>query len=338
MVDTVVIVALPAEDDYVNKISSEKKPHLTLMYLGENLDMDRLPEVVQYIQHVAKTSMHRFGLSVDRRGTLGDKGADVLFFEDGWQTREIKEIQGYLRADPNISVAYDLSKKFPKWIPHLTLGYPETPANPDTRDYPGLHHVTFDRLALWVGDSEGPEFRLESYDYSVGELAMSDGLVEMGASFAEAFFDEDALEHYGKLGMKWGVRSTKSPTGVQLQAKPGSRVKAKGGANMDASEDAKRTATQKQVAKKSSTDALSNDELKQLVERMNLEASYERLAAQSRGNNIVRKMFSEPKYRNQQIEGLERLTKPAKRGAVAALTVAGVRKAIKKTDLSGIGN
>lgn len=299
----IVIVALPEEYDYVNKISSEKVPHLTLMYLGDKLDDEALPGVVQYLHHVCKTSMRRFGLSVDRRGTLGDKNADVLFFQDGWQTEDLKDVIGYLLANDAISNAYNQAKKFPNWVPHLTLGYPDNPAKEDNRDYPGINYVNFNRIAIWVDDSEGPEFPLKGY--SDMEIAMSSS--EIGESFSEYFFTEDTLAHYGVKGMKWGVRRDRTPTGVEVKETPGRPVKTKGGRYEKPSEDAKRTAIQRQKARSSSTDSLSNQELKQLVERMQLEANYDRLMKQRAGSSWVQKMFTNKDHREKSIKNLEGL-------------------------------
>lgn len=328
-----VIVALPSEEDYVNRISSEVKPHMTLLYLGENLSMDHLPEVVRYLEHVAKTSMKRFGLSVDRRGELGDKDADVLFFEDGWQTKEIQEVQGYLRSDPHIARAYDLSKQYPKWVPHLTLGYPETPAKEDPRDNPVFHYVDFDRIAIWTGDYDGPEFRLKGYEYPMVEHSATSLI---GESFVDDILEND-ISHYGVKGMQWGVRKDNSgPTGVALKTKPGKRVKATGGKFEAPSEDAKDAATKKQIARKSTPDALSNQDLKKLVERMQLESNYNRLLKEQQGNDIVRKLFTNKKYRDQSIDNLEglrdtsvSLINKAKRSTPGS--------AINRTDLSKIG-
>jgi hypothetical protein len=97
---------------------------------------------------------------------------------------------------------------------------------------------------------------------------------------------EDFLEHYGTKGMKWGVRKSRSvstgPSPVQLDARPGQRVTAKGGGGHSAHPDAIAAVTAGQKAKRSSTDTLSTQELQQLVTRMNLEQQYSKLAAQQR--------------------------------------------------------
>lgn len=79
---------------------------------------------------------------------------------------------------------------------------------------------------------------------------------------------EDFIEHFGVKGMKWGVRKRAS-TLVS---------KAKGGPKEPASEDAVKAKALKKTAKTSSTDALSNKQLQDLVTRMNLEQQYSRLS------------------------------------------------------------
>jgi hypothetical protein len=92
----------------------------------------------------------------------------------------------------------------------------------------------------------------------------------------------DHLAHYGVKGMKWGVtrRSDGSPQEVSVtQPTPGKRLKTSGGRNLPASPDAIAAAAARQKARRSTTNALSNQELQQVVNRMNLEQQYARLAA-----------------------------------------------------------
>jgi len=194
-----VIVAIPREEDPVWKYSSEKKPHCTLLFLGE--DQSKSMEIAAYLQHAVNiTDRGPFGLSVDHRGTLGVDEADVLFFRKDWAYKDLASFRTILLKDKNIRDAYDSVEQFPEWNPHLTMGYPQTPAKKDDRDYPGFHWVEFDRIALWTGNYEGPEFRLE-YNYDAPlEVAMS----------TTAQKGEEFVQHHGVKGMKWGVRKARS--------------------------------------------------------------------------------------------------------------------------------
>lgn len=177
----VVIVALPSEDDYVNKISSEKVAHMTLLFLGDMSKVQNLDKILDFTEHAANEMLKRFSMEVDHRGVLGPDQADVLFFKKTrWSGFEcINSFRLALLQENNIRTAYDsVQGQFDEWIPHLTLGYPATPANPDDRDYPGFWSVNFDRIAVWIKDFEGVEFLLKSYD---------DAEVMMGKSFVENF-------------------------------------------------------------------------------------------------------------------------------------------------------
>jgi hypothetical protein len=87
------------------------------------------------------------------------------------------------------------------------------------------------------------------------------------------------LEHFGVKGMRWGVK--KGPQAVSVTANAGKKVKAKGGARQVASEDAIRAAVGKQVARKSTTDALSNAQLREVVTRMQLEQQFSQLGGRT---------------------------------------------------------
>lgn len=204
----VVIVAIPEKDDYVWNISSEKVPHMTILNLGDALSDEDVAHAMGYIEHAANTSLRRFGLSVDRRGTLGKDDADVVFFDPAsWDLEEVRKFRTFLLREDKIHTAVDLTPQFENWMPHLTLGYPSAPAKPDPREHHGIHYVNFDRIALWVDDFAGPEFELKRYSH-------------------------DVVEHFGVKGMRWGDRADDSD--VQVANKVMASAHKSGQADMQA--------------------------------------------------------------------------------------------------------
>lgn len=204
---SLVIVAIPAEDDVVWKVSSEKVPHLTLMYLGEIADEDAARaanRMAEFVEHALNVNQHGpFYLDVDYRGELGPDNADVLFFENGWDSRWIKSLRGQLLQQNDIRTAFEANDQYPEWVPHLTLGYPDEPAKElDGDPNPKFFGVQFDRIAVWTGDFEGPEFRLKWPDRNYEDGAMA--IHQQKPSL------EEALEHFGVKGMKWGQRKEES--------------------------------------------------------------------------------------------------------------------------------
>lgn len=243
------IVAIPSDDDYVWKLSSQEVPHMTLLFLGEN---QATSGMVSFLEHVVKTSMHRFGMDVDYRGTLGDQEADVLFFGE-YNNKMLRTWRSYLLTNEDIAKAYNSTPQFEEWKPHLTLGYPDDPAKPDKRDYSGIHWVNFDKVALWSGTFEGPEFQLKEQFPWREDISMTDEV-------------KDILAHFGVKGMRWGVR--RRPSQIH-------------------SDSASATASAKK-AKKHGTKALSNKELQDLITRMNLEQQYSRVAPSGKGSKLLR--------------------------------------------------
>lgn len=274
-----VIVAIPREDDPVWKYSSEKKPHCTLLFLGEN--QSKANDITAFLQHaVSVWDRGPFGLAVDRRDKLGQDEADVLYFKKDWSLKDLASFRATLLKDNSIRDAYDSVEQFPEWNPHLTMGYPTSPAKKDDRDYPGFHWVEFDRIALWTGDYEGPEFRLE-YNDSEMEVMMN----------AQQKKGEEFLKHFGVKGMRWGVRRSRDHGPTQARGaeavtttikkdarlsrnaphKKQTRIIAKGGRRQDADHDAIRVEMHKRKLKKSGVDAMSTKELRELTDRLRLE-------------------------------------------------------------------
>ncbi|QEQ94319.1 hypothetical protein HWC66_gp16 [Gordonia phage Chikenjars] len=178
------IVAVPEDGESVWKISSEKVPHMTLLFLGEQSDPEKALHISQYLQHAVNRSIFKFGAEVRNRGVLGDESADVLFFEANERLKAVNDFRSFLLADSVINEAYHSTTQFEGWTPHLTLGYPRKPAKKtDGLHSLPLYSVYFDKIALWVDDYDGPTFTLEYPD----EQAMAmDSLAHRQAERAAA--------------------------------------------------------------------------------------------------------------------------------------------------------
>lgn len=205
MASNLVIVAIPADDDDVWKVSSEKKPHLTILFLGESMTNPNVAKIVEKVKEASRF-LEPFSLLVDHRGTLGPDEADVLFFsqETPWQLWDFRSV---LLGQQEISMAYNAIPQHQNWKPHLTLGYPDTPAHPDDWDPMGQQYVTFDKVAVWYGESEGSEFQLSENPKNASRDM--DIAFHGAAQVAELF-------HYGVKGMRWGKRKDK-PSSADIE-------------------------------------------------------------------------------------------------------------------------
>lgn len=243
------IVAIPKSDDYVWNLSSEKIPHMTLLAFEDpNWTPEQGVRVAEYLEHAA-SFFHPFGLGVEYRGELGDKKADVLFFDKDWAIGRVQEFRSNLLANPDINAAVRSDdNQFDNWVPHLTMGFPDKPARPDKRDYPGTSWVQFDQVALWVENYSGPTYRLKPQDTDMEVAAMAED------------YASNILKHYGVKGMKWGVRRRSKQTSPN-------------------SADATRVGALKSTVKtQKTTGHLSNAELRDAIERMRLEVEFSRLS------------------------------------------------------------
>jgi len=274
---SLTIVAIPRDDDYVWNISSEKVPHLTILALGDDVSEADTQHIVDFVEY-ASSLMAPFGMDVDYRGELGEKKADVLFFskEARWSFERINNFRSSVLQDLAVKTAFRSIDQFPEWNPHLTLGYPETPAKKDTRDYPGTQWISFDRIAVWTSNYKGPTFRLK---------AEHDEVISM--SFTQ--IGEEFIAHHGVKGMRWGVRRSKRAL---------ERERRRSEHESRRSEDSKRHA---ENAKKHPSQ-LSDKELKELHNRLNTEKNVRQLQAE--GKRSADKVLKDLNRQNSQLVAL----------------------------------
>lgn len=250
----IVIVAIPEDNDPIWDFSSEKKPHMTLLYIQKPLDVDT-EGIVQYVKHAADVCLNRFGLSIDRRGTLGEDGADVLFMDQTHPSiKELRTFRSHLIRDDTISKYYQKAEQFPGWIPHVTVGYPDSPAKDEKYE---RMYMYFDRIGVWINDEDysGPEFFLKDHPgIDQGEISQAEEDLGGPTHESDDSLDE-VLAHFGVKGMRWGVRR---PTGSDGLIK-GSKAKG----DSDGSDD----------SESSGSSSKSSSDHKNLVENLDKEIS-----------------------------------------------------------------
>lgn len=95
---------------------------------------------------------------------------------------------------------------------------------------------------------------------------------------------DNILEHYGTRGMKWGVRAKVAvntrpgkPQPIMIGERPGKPLVTAGGRGHPATDEAKRAVGLRQKARKSGVQSLTNKELQELTNRINLEQNYSKL-------------------------------------------------------------
>jgi len=132
------------------------------------------------------------------------------------------------------------------------------------------------------------------------------------------------LEHFGVRGMRWGVRKKAASGDGSVDAPARGKQR---------SEDARTAGKNLQRSKKQGVGSLSNQELKSLNERMNLEANYKQLNAKQK--NGARK-FAEDIALQLAKETTKELAKSAiKSGAGATKEILKARKELPMSAMWG---
>lgn len=179
--DGSIVALIPRESDPITAASSEPA-HITMAWLGDAADLS--PEDQQALRDEVSAYFSQVSdiitASVVERGTLGEDDADVVFL-DGEGLRALRD---GLVALPKVAEVMARVEQYPEWTPHVTLGYPDSPAN---GEYAG-ETVEFDAASLWVGtdradmkfelDEEAPVDENDEMDPTDEEMAA--GLDEMG--------------------------------------------------------------------------------------------------------------------------------------------------------------
>lgn len=143
---SITVMLLPQESDPIVAASSEPA-HVTVVWMGESADLfeEQIEAIVGEVRAYAAELDGPIVVPVVERGTLGDEGADVAFLEATDSLLAMRE--GLFEAAPTVLQAHDSVEQFPDWTPHVTLGYPETPARGEYT----AEQVAFDRIGVWVG-------------------------------------------------------------------------------------------------------------------------------------------------------------------------------------------
>lgn len=194
------VFLIPAESDPIVTASSEDQAHMTTIWMGSKDDLPD-PSYIESLQaEVAAYAATLDGpvvVPVTERGTLGDEDADVVFLEATESLVALRD--GMLEGSPVTRAVYNSVEQYPNWTPHVTLGYPETPA---AGEYDG-DAVTFDRVGLWVGP--------EQYTYPMGDAVSTSDAEKLSAArlkFASLTAAGDGL---GSVGLIDDVEDDEMP-------------------------------------------------------------------------------------------------------------------------------
>lgn len=254
--DALTIVAIPSTNSYAYEASSEKVPHLTILYLDASNDTN---QIIEYVKYVVDTSVQRFWLQVDHRGLLGDKDADVLYFNKE-SAKLITDARYYMLTNDAVKQAFDSIDQYPEWTPHLTLGYPQSPAKTTVDPKDDETWVLFDKIGIWYGDYEGLVIDLKPISVEAVQDSMSNV--------------EKILRHYGKMGMRWGVRNK---TGAP--------------ASEHHSTDAKNATATRAKSKTTGIKSLSNKEIQDYLLRLNLEKQFHQTTPSGQAAKFMKELL-----------------------------------------------
>jgi preprotein translocase subunit SecF len=139
---------------------------------------------------------------------------------------------------------------------------------------------------------------------------------------------EEFISHYGVRGMRWGIRKAEGVSTTvrtdQGLIRRKTKIEAKGGEAQPASNDAVKAAVQRQKLKKSGAAALSNQELRDLATRLQLEQQVQALTTK-KGQKFIQKELEEEGKRaakKKAVSAAPHVVRKVRRGAAVAATTA----------------
>jgi 2'-5' RNA ligase len=180
----VIVAGVPADGHPIHGASSEPAAHLTMLWFGEAADAD-LDAIAEHVADIA-ARFQPVEMPVLSRETLGDDKADVLMVDPAG----MEDIRAALLGHESVKEAWAAVEQYPKWTPHVTLGYPDTPALADPPE-----SILIDRLALWTGEYEGPTFTLGADTMDDDDLLDAEDVADAPApdEAGEPLWHDDAM-------------------------------------------------------------------------------------------------------------------------------------------------
>lgn len=157
-----VIALLPRDDDPVREIASGDHPHVTLFYLGDGeTDRNELHKLVKAAADTGYQHPDPYD-QIGGEGILGNEGAYVYLLD----ARFSDSVRSLMEGDPWLQEELQKVEQFPVWNPHITLGYPDAPADIPNERPDG---VVYDRIAIF----DAGEVTEYPFDFEESEESMT---------------------------------------------------------------------------------------------------------------------------------------------------------------------
>lgn len=126
-------------------VPEKKDPHITVVYLGDDIPIDVLGELLPVLHSVTSTTAP-FTVSTDLVSTFpsGDNGVPVIA---KIKSPALHSFQGRL-CEALDAAWFEYDKKFPEYVPHMTLAYDPDPKTKFDLEIPEVQWGAHE-LVLW---------------------------------------------------------------------------------------------------------------------------------------------------------------------------------------------